>query len=92
MRLTHAGIFVFFQEPSESFEGPSTFSEFVFENLLPDLLVKKKAKAVILVIFAIYLGLSIYWVILTRLERFVSLFSNQRNVSAEFNNLIFKYF
>ena len=47
-------------------KGPSTFSEYVFEYLLPDLLVKKPVKAVIIVVFAVYWALCIYWILQTR--------------------------
>lgn len=43
-----------------------TISEYIFETLLPNLLVKNWVKGLVMVVFSVYLGLSIYWVTQTR--------------------------
>lgn len=60
---------IIFQDPDEkavAIKGPITISQHIFDRWLPDLLIKRQVRVLILVIFGIYLGLTIYWCVHTR--------------------------
>lgn len=73
------------QEPDDEYTGPMTLSQYIFEECLPNLLINRFVKCLILIVFGVYLGLSIYWLSHTR-EGF------ERRKLARDNSFVVSYF